>query len=77
MRFRKAYLGSLVDSIEVDDRQVRIIDRTEILEQAALADGRMPRVHGFVCLLPKKRGEHLIPEDIGNTLALCGKAKVQ
>jgi site-specific DNA recombinase len=47
--FRKAYLGSLVDRIEVDNRQVRIIGRTEILEQAALANGDTPRVHGFVC----------------------------
>jgi site-specific DNA recombinase len=32
--FRKAYIGSIVDRIEVDDTQVRIMGRKEVLEQA-------------------------------------------
>ena len=35
--FRKAYLQSLIDVIEVDDRQIRIKGRKELLEQAVLA----------------------------------------
>jgi hypothetical protein len=35
--FRKAYLGSIVDRIEVDDCKVRIIGRKDVLEQAVLA----------------------------------------
>jgi hypothetical protein len=35
--FRKAYLGSLIDRIEVDDREVRIVGRKEVLERAVLA----------------------------------------
>ena len=31
--FRKAYLGSLVDRVEVDDREVRICGRKDVLEQ--------------------------------------------
>lgn len=61
--FRKAYLGSLVDRIEVDDRQVRIIGRTEILEQAALANGDMPRVHGFVPKWRPRQDLNLRPPD--------------
>jgi site-specific DNA recombinase len=66
--FRKAYLGSIVDRIEVDDRRVRIMGRTEILEQAALANGDMPRVHGFV---PKWRASLAIdPEKSRSLIAL-------
>jgi site-specific DNA recombinase len=39
MPFRKAYLGSIVDRIEVGDRKVRIIGRKDALEQAVLAKG--------------------------------------
>ena len=47
--FRKAYLGSLIDRIEVDDSEVRIVGRKEVLEQAVLASrqGRAG-VHSFV-----------------------------
>ena len=31
--FRKAYLGSLVDRVEVDDREIRICGRKDVLEQ--------------------------------------------
>ena len=42
--FRKAYIGSIVDRIEVDDAQVRIMGRKEILEQAVRSSGTMPPV---------------------------------
>jgi site-specific DNA recombinase len=37
--FRKAYLGSIIDRVEVDDRQIRIVGRKDVLEQAIAADG--------------------------------------
>jgi hypothetical protein len=35
--FRKAYLGAIVDRIDVDDRELRISGRKEVLEQAVIA----------------------------------------
>lgn len=47
--FRKAYIGSIIDRIEVDDAQVRIIGRKEVLEQTVRSSGSMPPVvHSFV-----------------------------
>ena len=47
--FRKAYLGSLIDRIEVDDREVRIVGRKEVLEHAVLASRQgLAGVHSFV-----------------------------
>ncbi len=31
--FRKAYLGSIVDGVEVDDRELHIVGRKDVLEQ--------------------------------------------
>ena len=39
VRFRKAYLGSIVDRIEVDDQEVRILGRKDVLEQCVMAGG--------------------------------------
>jgi site-specific DNA recombinase len=47
--FRKAYLGAIVDRIEVDDYVVRIVGRKDVLEQAVLANGGpVPGVRSFV-----------------------------
>jgi hypothetical protein len=47
--FRKAYLGSIVDRIEVDDREIRIIGRKDVLEQEGLVKGGpVPGVRSFV-----------------------------
>jgi site-specific DNA recombinase len=47
--FRKAYLGSIVDRIEVGDFEFRIIGRKDVLEQAVLAGNRpVPGVRSFV-----------------------------
>jgi len=47
--FRKAYLGSIVDRIEVDDREIRIVGRKDAIEQAVLANGApSPGVRSFV-----------------------------
>jgi multidrug efflux pump subunit AcrA (membrane-fusion protein) len=47
--FRKTYLGSLVDRIEVDDEVIRIIGRKDVLEQAVMAGGTSQGVvRGFV-----------------------------
>src|ERR1700686_4823466 len=35
--FRKAYLRSLIDAVEVDDHQIRIKGNKELLEKAVLA----------------------------------------
>jgi hypothetical protein len=37
IQYRKAYLGSLIGRIEVDDREVRIFGQKQALEQAILA----------------------------------------
>ena len=37
--FRKAYLRSIIDRVEVDDREIRIVGRKDVLEQAVLANG--------------------------------------
>ena len=47
--FRKAYLASILDRIEVDDRAIRIVGRKDVLEQAVLANGSpVPSVRSFV-----------------------------
>ena len=47
--FRKAYIGSLVDRVEVDDHTVRIVGRKDVLKQAVLANGGpVPGVRSFV-----------------------------
>jgi site-specific DNA recombinase len=47
--FRKAYLGSIVDRLEVDDAEIRIVGRKDVLEQAVLANGgTVPVVRSFV-----------------------------
>jgi site-specific DNA recombinase len=47
--FRKAYLGAIIDRVEVDDCQIRIVGRKDVLEQAVLANGGpMPGVRSFV-----------------------------
>jgi site-specific DNA recombinase len=53
--FRKAYLRAIVDRIEVDDREVRILGRKDVLEQAVIANaaGRS-EVRSFV---PKWLGD--------------------
>jgi site-specific DNA recombinase len=37
--FRKAYLRSLIDIVEVDDAQIRIKGSKDVLERAVLASG--------------------------------------
>ncbi len=47
--FRKAYLGAVIDRIEVDDHLVRIVGRKDVLERAVLANGGpAPGVRSFV-----------------------------
>lgn len=47
--FRKAYLGAIIDRVEVDDHQIRIWGRKDVLEQAVLAKGGpIPGVRSFV-----------------------------
>ena len=47
--FRKAYLRSLIDTVEVGDRVIRIHGSKTVLERAVLADqARHPGVRSFV-----------------------------
>ena len=47
--FRKAYLGAIIDRVEVDDHQIRICGRKDVLEQAVIAgDGPVLGVRSFV-----------------------------
>jgi site-specific DNA recombinase len=47
--FRKAYLRSLIEAIEVDDRVIRIHGSKTVLERAVLSDqAKHPGVRGFV-----------------------------
>jgi hypothetical protein len=47
--FRKTYISAIVDRVEVDDGQIRIIGRKEILEQAVRASAAVgPGVRSFV-----------------------------
>jgi hypothetical protein len=36
--FRKAYLGSILDPAEVDDRQIRIVGRNDIIEPKVIGN---------------------------------------
>jgi site-specific DNA recombinase len=47
--FRKAYLGSIIDRVEVDDGVIRILGRKDVLEQAVLNNGTpVPGVRSLV-----------------------------
>ena len=47
--FRKAYLGAIIDRVEVDDGQIRIMGSKDVLERAVFSNGGpIPRVRGFV-----------------------------
>ena len=60
--FRKAYLGSLIDRIEVDDGEVRIVGRKEVLEKAVLASrAGQAGVHSFVPKWRSRQGSNLRP----------------
>lgn len=62
--FRKAYIGSLVDRIEVDDAEVRIMGRKEILEQAIRSNETTPPVvHSFVPKWRPRQDLNLRPPD--------------
>ena len=59
--FRKAYIRSIVDRIEVDDSCIRIMGRKDVLEQAVLAEGgtAAPVVHSFVPKWRTRQGSNL------------------
>ena len=38
--FRKAYMGAIIDRIEVDDREIRILDRKDVLEQCVIGGAK-------------------------------------
>ena len=61
---RKALLGSLIDRVEVDDREIRIVGRKEALEQAVLASRQGPgKVHSYVPSWRPRQDLNLRPSD--------------
>jgi site-specific DNA recombinase len=49
IQFRKAYLGAIIDKVEVDDHQIRILGRKDVLEHAVISSaGGLPIVRSFV-----------------------------
>jgi hypothetical protein len=46
---RKAYLASIVDRVEVDDREVRILGRKDVLEQCVMASRGPPGAGSQIC----------------------------
>jgi site-specific DNA recombinase len=46
--FRKAYLGSVIDRVQVDERVIRIFGRKDVLEQVLAEEGPTPGVRSFV-----------------------------
>lgn len=64
MRARKDWLGSLIQRVEVDDSEVRIIGSKHVLA-AALASGTPPvrGVHGFVRKWRARQDSNLWPPD--------------
>jgi site-specific DNA recombinase len=62
--FRKAYLGAIIDRVEVDDHQIRICGRKDVLEQAVLANGGpIPGVRSFVRRWRARKDSNLRPPD--------------
>ena len=62
--FRKAYLGAIIDKIEVDDDRIRIVCRKDVLEQALMADfaAKTP-VRSFVRKWRARQELNLRPQD--------------
>ena len=47
--FRRAYIRSVIDQVEVDDEEIRIIGRRTVLERLVMGGGAAPAgVPGFV-----------------------------
>ena len=71
VKFRKAYIGSIVDRIEVDDTEIRIIGRKGLVEQAILASGRPESgVRSFVRKWRTRQDSNLRPlPSEGSTLS--------
>jgi site-specific DNA recombinase len=62
--FRKAYFRSLIDRIEVDQGEVRIVGRKEVLEKAVLASRQgQAGVHSFVPKWRPRQDLNLRPSD--------------
>ena len=62
--FRKAYLRSLIEAVEVDDRAVRIHGSKTVLERAVLADqAKYPGVRSFVRNWRARRDSNSRPLD--------------
>jgi hypothetical protein len=60
IQYRRAYLGTLIGRIEVDDRQVRIFGQKQALEQAILATRQ--GADGVLRSVPKWRPRQICKE---------------
>ncbi len=63
--FRKSYLRSLIDAVEVDDRVIRIHGSKTTLEQAIMASSQPERRVRGLCT------QMALPRDVGGRLAGC------
>jgi hypothetical protein len=56
--FRRAYIRSVIDQVEVDDTEIRIIGRRTVLERLVMGGGATPAgVPSFVRKWPARRDE--------------------
>ena len=64
IQFRKAYLSAIIDKVEVDDHQIRITGRKDVLEQAVISGaGGPPIVRTFVRKWRTRRDSNSRPPD--------------
>ncbi len=61
--FRKAYLGAIIDRVEVDDHRIRIFGRRDVLEHAVAggAEGTLPGVRSSVRKWRTRQDSNLRP----------------
>jgi site-specific DNA recombinase len=70
--FRKAYLGAIIDRVEVDDNVIRIVGQRDVLERAIVGNEKqlVPGVRSFVRKWRTRQDSNLRPLDSeSNTLS--------
>jgi site-specific DNA recombinase len=63
-RFRRAYIRAVIDQVEVDDHEIRIIGRKTVLERLVMGGGAAPAgVPSFVRKWRPRKDSNLRPPD--------------
>jgi site-specific DNA recombinase len=75
--FRKAYIGTIVDRIEVDDHQIRVLGRKDALEQAVLANGAPCQEFAVCSQMAHRAGFEPHDPHIGSLRAQRGRPQGQ